>query len=138
MTPSQVPLGIYFLNTIVFTVITWPDAHCAVLAAYGFAGFKGFRANLVFALFLSLMMIPTGWWSSPTNHHHRPGLRNTFTSLILPSVTSVFTSTLLKETFSQVDELYYARQGGRHLRHLKYLFKVMIPSAAPPSSLSPF
>ena len=57
---TQVPLGGYFLNTIVFTVITTAlMLIVTVLAAYGFArlNFKG--KDLVFALFLSLMMIPT-------------------------------------------------------------------------------
>ena len=53
---TQVPLGGYFLNTIVFTVITTGlMLIVTVLAAYGFArlNFKG--KDLVFALFLSLM-----------------------------------------------------------------------------------
>ena len=108
---TQVPLGGYFLNTIVFTVITTGlMLIVTVLAAYGFArlNFKG--KDLVFALFLSLMMIPTELvvitnFVTITDLN----LRNTFTGLILPSVTSVFYIYLLKETFSQVpDELYYA------------------------------
>ena len=108
---TQVPLGGYFLNTIVFTVITTGlMLIVTVLAAYGFArlSFKG--KDLVFALFLSLMMIPTELvvitnFVTITDLN----LRNTFTGLILPSVTSVFYIYLLKETFSQVpDELYYA------------------------------
>ena len=57
----------------------------------------------MFALFLSLMMIPTELvvitnFVTITDLN----LRNTFTGLILPSVTSVFYIYLLKETFSQV------------------------------------
>ena len=108
---TQVPLGGYFLNTIVFTVVTTGlMLIVTVLAAYGFArlSFKG--KDLVFALFLSLMMIPTELvvitnFVTITDLN----LRNTFTGLVLPSVTSVFYIYLLKETFSQVpDELYYA------------------------------
>ena len=58
-------------------------------------------------------------------------MRNTFTGLILPSVTSVFYIYLLKETFSQVpDELYYAAKVDG-TSDLKYLFKVMIPICRP-------
>ena len=103
-----------------------------VLAAYGFArlNFKG--KDLVFALFLSLMMIPTELvvitnFVTITDLN----LRNTFTGLILPSVTSVFYIYLLKETFSQVpDELYYAAKVDG-TSDLKYLFKVMIPICRP-------
>ena len=130
---TQVPLGGYFLNTIVFTVITTGlMLIVTVLAAYGFArlNFKG--KDLVFALFLSLMMIPTELvvitnFVTITDLN----LRNTFTGLILPSVTSVFYIYLLKETFAQVpDELYYAAKVDG-TSDLKYLFKVMIPICRP-------
>ena len=130
---TQVPLGGYFLNTIVFTVVTTGlMLIVTVLAAYGFArlSFKG--KDLVFALFLSLMMIPTELvvitnFVTITDLN----LRNTFTGLILPSVTSVFYIYLLKETFSQVpDELYYAAKVDG-TSDLKYLFKVMIPICRP-------
>ena len=58
-------------------------------------------------------------------------LRNTFTGLILPSVTSVFYIYLLKENFSQIpDELYYAAKVDG-TSDLKYLFKVLIPICKP-------
>ena len=59
------------------------------------------------------------------------GLRNTFTGLILPSVTSVFYIYLLKENFEQVpDELYYAAKVDG-TSDFKYLMKVMIPISKP-------
>lgn len=58
-------------------------------------------------------------------------LRNTFTGLILPSVTSVFYIYLLKENFEQVpDELYYAAKVDG-TSDIKYLLKVMIPICRP-------
>ena len=130
---TQVPLGGYFLNTIVFTVITTGlMLIVTVLAAYGFARLNFRGKDLVFALFLSLMMIPTELvvitnFVTITDLN----LRNTFTGLILPSVTSVFYIYLLKETFSQVpDELYYAAKVDG-TSDLKYLFKVMIPICRP-------
>ena len=62
-----------------------------------------------------------------TNLH----LRNTFTGLILPSVTSVFYIYLLKENFEQIpDELYRAaRVDGT--TDFKYLTSVMMPIAKP-------
>ena len=59
------------------------------------------------------------------------GLRNTFTGLILPSVTSVFYIYLLKENFEQIpDELYKAAKVDG-TSDLKYLFKVMLPICQP-------
>ncbi|MCD7711946.1 MAG: carbohydrate ABC transporter permease, partial [Firmicutes bacterium] len=58
-------------------------------------------------------------------------LRNTFTGLILPSVTSVFYIYLLRENFSQVpDELYYAAKVDG-TSDFKYLWRVMLPICRP-------
>ena len=59
------------------------------------------------------------------------GLRNTFTGLILPSITSVFYIYLLKENFELIpDELYKAAKVDG-TSDLKYLFKVMVPICRP-------
>ena len=127
------PLLGYLLNTLIFSVITTAAmVVVSTLAAYAFARLKFRGKNLVFGLFLSMMMIPTELvvitnFVTITDLN----LRNTFTGLILPSVTSVFYIYLLKETFSQVpDELYYAAKVDG-TSDLKYLFKVMIPICRP-------
>ena len=59
------------------------------------------------------------------------GLRNTFSGLILPSVTSVFYIYLLKENFEQIpDDLYKAAKVDG-TSDFKYLMKVMIPICKP-------
>ena len=130
---TTVPLARYFANTVLFTLVTTGlMLLVTVLAAYGFSrlNFKG--KNVVFTIFLSLMMIPSELviitnFVTITNLD----LRNTFTGLILPSVTSVFYIYLLKENFAQVpDELYYAAKVDG-TSDLKYLRKVMIPICKP-------
>ena len=130
---TAVPLGGYFVNTIVFTLGTTAlMLLVTVLAAYAFSRLQFRGRDLVFTGFLALMMIPgelvvitnfvtiTDW-----------NLRNTFLGLILPSVTSVFYIYLLKENFAQVpDELYYAAKVDG-TSDLKYLFKVLIPICRP-------
>ena len=130
---SQVPLAGYFLNTAIFTVITTAlMLFVTVLAAFAFSRLRFPGRDLIFAAFLALMMIPSELvvitnFVTITDLN----LRNTFTGLILPSVTSVFYIYLLKETFSQVpDELYYAAKVDG-TSDLKYLFKVMIPICRP-------
>ena len=130
---TAVPLGGYFTNTIVFTVVTTLlMLVVTVLAAFAFARLNFRGKDLAFTLFLSLMMIPTELvvitnYVTITN----ADLRNTFTGLILPSVTSVFYIYLLKENFSQIpDELYYAAKVDG-TSDLKYLFKVLIPICKP-------
>ena len=130
---TAVPLAGYFTNTIVFTVATTAlMLVVTVLAAFAFARLNFGGKDLAFTLFLSLMMIPTELvvitnYVTITN----ADLRNTFTGLILPSVTSVFYIYLLKENFSQIpDELYYAAKVDG-TSDLKYLFKVLIPICKP-------
>ena len=130
---TAVPLAGYFLNTVIFTLATTAIMMIVtVLAAFAFARLNFRGKELVFTLFLSLMMIPSELvvitnFVTVTNLD----MRNTFQGLILPSVASVFYIYLLKENFSQVpDELYYAAKVDG-TSDLKYLFKVLIPICKP-------
>lgn len=130
---TAVPLAKYFLNTAIFTIVTTAIMLVVItLAAFAFArlDFKG--KNIVFVIFLSLMMIPNELVVI-TNFVTITDLnmRNTFAGLILPSVTSVFYIYLLKENFEQIpDTLYYAAKVDG-TSDLKYLLKVMIPISKP-------
>ena len=130
---TTVPLMGYLLNTVIFAVITTAImVVVSTLAAYAFARLEFKGKNLVFTLFLALMMIPSELvvitnFVTITNLD----LRNTMTGLVLPSVTSVFYIYLLKENFEQVpDELYRAAKVDG-TSDLKYLWKVMIPICRP-------
>ncbi len=130
---TTVPLVGYLLNTVIFAVITTAImVVVSTLAAYAFARLDFRGKNLVFTLFLALMMIPSELvvitnFVTITNLD----LRNTMTGLVLPSVTSVFYIYLLKENFEQVpDELYRAAKVDG-TSDLKYLWKVMIPICRP-------
>ena len=130
---TEVPLGRFLLNTLIFTVATTGLMMVIIVpAAFAFARLEFRGKNLVFALFLSLMMIPTELviiTNYATIVHWN--MRNTFLGLILPSVTSVFYIYLLKENFEAIpDELYNAaRVDGTS--DLKYLLKVMVPISHP-------
>lgn len=130
---TTVSLARYFTNTVIFTLVTTGAMLIVtVLAAYAFARLEFWGKHILFTLFLSLMMIPNELvvitnFVTITNWN----LRNTFTGLILPSVTSIFYIYLLKENFEQVpDQLYFAAKVDG-TSDLKYLFKVMIPICRP-------
>ena len=130
---TAVPLGGYFLNTVIFTVVTTLlMLVVTVLAAFAFSRLEFRGKDIAFTLFLALMMIPNELvvitnYVTITNLD----LRNTFIGLILPSVTSVFYIYLLKENFSQIpNELYYAAKVDG-TSDMKYLLKVMIPICKP-------
>ena len=130
---TAVPLTGYFVNTIIFTVVTTGVMLIVtVLAAFAFSRLQFRGKDLAFTLFLSLMMIPTELvvitnFVTITNLD----MRNTFAGLILPSITSVFYIYLLKENFSQIpDELYFAAKVDG-TSDFKYLLKVMVPICKP-------
>ena len=130
---TAVPLGRYFANTLIYTLGTTAIMLVVtILAAFAFARLEFKGKNLVFTLFLALMMIPSELvvitnFVTVTNMD----LRNTFTGLILPSITSVFYIYLLKENFAQIpDELYLAAKVDG-TSDFKYLMKVMVPMCKP-------
>jgi len=130
---SAVPLGKYLTNTVIFTLLTTGIMLVVtVLAAFAFSRLSFRGKDLLFTLFLSLMMIPSELvvitnFVTVTNLD----MRNTFEGLILPSVTSVFYIYLLKENFAQVpDELYLAAKVDG-TSDMKYLLKVMVPICRP-------
>ncbi len=130
---TAVPLARYFFNTFIFTVITTGIMMIVVIfSAFAFArlDFKG--KDILFSLFLSLMMIPNELviitnYVTITNLD----LRNTFLGLILPSVTSVFYIYLLKENFEQIPENLYKAAKVDGTSDMRYLFKVMLPISKP-------
>ena len=130
---TAVPLAKYFINTVIFTLATTALMMVVItLAAFAFARLNFRGRDLVFTIFLALMMLPSELVVI-TNFVTitELGLRNTFTGLILPSVTSVFYIYLLRENFAQIpDEMYYAARvdGASDFR---YLIRIMIPICKP-------
>ena len=123
----------FMLNTLIYAVFTTLlMVVISILAAFAFArlNFKG--KNVVFMLFLAMMMIPSELVII-TNYQTAVnlGLRNTYVGLILPSVLSVFYIYLLRQNFMTVpDSMYYAaRVDG--CTDFKYLYRILIPLSKP-------
>ncbi len=130
---TAVPLADYFVNTLIFTLGTTAlMLIVTVSAAFAFARLDFPGKDLVFTLFLSLMMIPSELvvitnFVTVTDMD----LRNSFWGLILPSVASVFYIYLLRENFAQVpDELYYAAKVDG-TSDFMYLMTVLVPICRP-------
>ena len=133
---TEVSLGRYFVNTLIFTAVTTGLMMLVIVpAAFAFSRLEFKGKNLLFALFLSLMMIPTELviitnYVTIVNWGFQKG-NLTYLGLILPSVTSVFYIYLLKENFEAIpDELYNAAKVDG-TSDLKYLLKVMVPISQP-------
>ena len=130
---TEYTLGRFMLNTVIYAVVsTALMVVICILAAFAFArlDFKG--KNILFTIFLSLMIIPNELVII-TNYVTivNLNLRNTYTSLILPSIMSVFYVYLLRQNFMQVpDEIYYAAKVDG-TSDFKYLWKVLVPLSKP-------
>lgn len=135
---EKVDFGRVFLNTVLVGVVsTILGLVITVLSAYAFARFNFRGKNALFAAMLATMMIP-GELFTITNYVTVAGIFNwnstevgTFVALILPFLVSVFYIYLLRQNFMQIpNELYLAAKVDG-TSDLKYLWKVMIPLAAP-------
>ena len=138
---STANLGKLFLNTMYVGIVsTLLSLVITVITAFVFArlDFKG--KEVLFAGLLATMMIP-GELFTVTNFGtvstftRIPLLSwmgiNTFGALIVPFLVSVFYIYLLRQNFLQIpNELYLAAKVDG-TSDLKYLWKVMIPLAAP-------
>ena len=130
---TAVPLSRYFLNTLIYTLATTGLMMVVIIpAAFAFSRLEFRGKDIVFALFLALMMIPTELviitnFVTITNWN----MRNTYWGLILPSITSVFYIYLLKENFEQIPEELYKAAKVDGTSDLKYLLRVMLPISRP-------
>lgn len=98
---SAVPFGRYYLNTLVFALVsTFAAVFSSVLAAYAFARLQFPLQNLFFALFLATLMIP-GHLTLIPNYLTlaRLDLLDTFWALILPLVGNGYAVFLLRQQF---------------------------------------
>lgn len=130
---KEVSLARYLVNTLLFSVGTTIITVVVItLAAFAFArlNFKG--KNIIFIMFLALMMIPNELvvitnYTTAVNLN----LRNTFTGLVLPSIMSIFYVYWLKQVFSQVPNEIYLAAKVDGTSDFKYMYKVLVPIAKP-------
>ena len=122
-----------FVNTVYVGIVsTVLSLILTVLSAFVFARLEFKGRETLFAALLATMMIP-GELFTITNFSTvtKLGWLNTYTVLIVPFLVSVFYIYLLRQNFKQIpNELYLAAKVDG-TNDLKYLWKVMIPLAAP-------
>ena len=130
---QMAPFGKYFLNSVVvmfFSVVC--TTFTTILGAFAFSrlNFKG--KEVIFAILISLMMIPFEMLII-TNYTTIVKLKlyNTLPALVLPFISSIFYTYILKSFFDTVpNSIYYsARIDGAS--NWFYLWRVMVPLAKP-------
>ncbi len=134
---GDLDLGTLLLNTILVGVVsTLLSLIITVLSAYAFARLEFRGKNALFAALLATMMIP-GELFTITNYvtvaefGWLSNWAGIFTTLVVPFLVSVFYIYLLRQNFMQIpNELYLAAKVDG-TSDLKYLWRVMVPLAAP-------
>ena len=130
---SMAPFGKYFLNSlIVMMVNTLLTAITSIFGAFVFSRLKFPGKEVLFSILLSLMMIPFEMLII-TNYTTivKMKLYNTLPAFILPFISSIFYTYILRNFFDTVPQsLYYsARIDGAS--NWKFLWRILVPMAKP-------
>lgn len=130
---QMAPFARYFMNSVIVMVVCVSiTTFTTILAAFAFSRLRFPGRNTIFALLLSLMMIPFEMLII-TNYQTVVdlGIYDSLPALILPFTSSIFYTYILRNFFDTVsDSLYWsARIDGSS--NWRYLWKVMVPMARP-------
>lgn len=103
---QQIPYGRMYLNTIINTcvIVTAQLVFCS-MAAYAFARIDFPGKNIIFAILLSVLMIPGSFFILPQYQIiQKLDLLNTIPALFLPNLFSIFGTFLLRQFFMALPE----------------------------------
>ncbi len=127
------PFAQYFFNSIVvcfFSVLI--VTFTTVLASFAFTRLKFPGRDAIFSGLLTMMMLPFEMLVI-TNFRTviNLGLRDTLTALVIPFISSIFYTYIMRNFFASIPESLYwsARVDG--CKNWKYLWRVMVPIARP-------
>ena len=98
---KKIPFGYIYLNTVInaAVIVTVQLIFCS-MAAYAFARIKFPGRNVIFAVLLSVLMIPSSFFIIPQYRIIQElGLLNTVTALFLPNLFSIFGTFLMRQFF---------------------------------------
>ena len=125
------PFGRYFINStlaLIGCIVTC--SFTTILAAYAFSRLRFPGREFIFSLLLSLMMVPYEMIII-TNYRTIVSwkLHDTIWALILPFMSSIFYTYILKGFFDSVPESLYQAAKVDGCSDWKYLWRVMVPMA---------
>lgn len=105
---NGVPFYRFLINSAIVTLGSMvPSIILSLTSAYGFARYKFFGKNVMFYMFLGLVMVPMEMISIPLFLiMTKLRLVNTYAGLMVPGIISAFGTFLLKEAFSPIPSSY--------------------------------
>ncbi|WP_461767165.1 carbohydrate ABC transporter permease [Pseudothermotoga sp.] len=130
---KSAPFGIYYFNTVfVSTVTTLAEIVLCAMAAYAFALMNFPGKNIVFAVFLSTMMIPGEVLLVPNFITiSKLGWIDTYYALIIPWIVSVFAIFLLRQHFLVLPKELQDAAKIDGCSHWKFLWTIVVPLSKP-------
>jgi multiple sugar transport system permease protein len=126
---KQVDFSRYFLNTIIMTIGTTLLVFVtSSLAAYAFARLKFYGRELLFTLFLAMMMVPIPVYLVPSYVIlSRFGWIDTFLALIIPWSANIFSIFLLRQHFKTIPQELFDAAKIDGLNHVQILKNIVLP-----------
>jgi len=128
-----VPMARYLANSVfIAVVVTTATIATSCMAAHAFARMTFPGRGLIFAIFLSTMMIPFEVILIPDFVlMHWLGWYNTYLALIVPWCTSVFAIFLMRQTFLGIPTELYEASLLDGCSHGRYLRTIALPLSTP-------
>lgn len=119
----------YLVNSLIISTITTVcQVFLCSLAAYAFVFLRFKGHNLIFYVILATMMFPFEAEAIPNFQTIRAmNLLNSYTSMIIPFMTTAFGIFLLRQTFMQIPTDLHSAAQIEGLNHWQYYLHVVIP-----------
>ena len=127
------PFLTYFVNSLIAMVCSVTlSTLTTILAAFAFSRLEFKGRDRIFALMLSLMMVPFEMLVI-TNYRTiiKMGLLNSKLALIIPFTSSIFYTYILRNFFVSIPDSLYKSAKIDGCSNWQYLWKVMVPIARP-------
>lgn len=127
------PYGKFYLNTIIYTVVTTIGqiVFCS-MAGYAFARIDFPGRNIIFIVILSVLMVPGQIFLVPQFMiMNKLGLLNTITALILPGLFSAFGTFLMRQFFLALPKELEESAALDGCNQFQIFWKIMLPLVKP-------
>ena len=127
------PFALYFLNSIIVTVsCVVVTGITTIFGAFAFSRLRFPGRALIFSLLLSMMMVPFEMLII-TNYQTvaKLGLISTRTALIIPFMSSIFYTYILRNFFDSIPDSLYQSARVDGASNWFYLWRVLVPIARP-------
>jgi multiple sugar transport system permease protein len=127
------PFGQYYINTVfVATATTVLEVILASMAAYAFSWMNFPGKNALFGLFLATMMVPGEVLLVPNFITiSKFGWIDTYYSLIIPWIVSVFAIFLMRQHFLSIPKELFDASKIDGCSHWRFLWQIVVPLSKP-------